>query len=184
MNFDLFRKNVKWAGLSVLIHLGAMLLFGMVFSPTLEKLEEDGAIASAHQSALWCSVLLFSIFSLFFFKISSTFADYKRELKEAMKEDGFSLIGYYKKHFFREDAWKMAIFAAFQIPFMIFFAVAGVSYLYSTSIDMFYVLEAGFYGVCGNPFLGLLLCSVTFSVIFFLFRFIFLALTARSIKKL
>ena len=183
MNRELFRKNVRWAGLVVLIHIGALIVFGIFFSSTLQRLEDNELIALAHRNALLGDVVLWTVFSVFYFKITSTFADYKRLLKDAMKEDGFSVFGYYKRQYLREDIWKMAILSAFQIPFMAFFAMAGISYLYSTPIDKFYMLEAGFYGMSGSSILGLLISTVIFSVIFLIFRFVFLALTVRGIKK-
>ena len=184
MNRELFRKNVRWAGIVLLVHIGAIIVFGIFFSATLEKFEDNDLINLAHQRALWGDLELWTIFSVFYFKISSTFTDHRRLLKESMKEDGFSVFGYYKKQHLREDIWRMAILAAFQIPFMVFFAFAGISYLYSTPIDKFYILEAGFYGVSGSSIIGLISSTLTFSLIYLAFRFLFLLITVRSIKKI
>ncbi len=183
MKRELFRKNVKWAGIVLLVHIGAMIVFGLFFSATLEKLEDNEMIALAHRKAFWGDIELWTIFSVFYFKISSTFTEYRRLIKEEMKKENYSLLRCYRENFFKEDLWKIAILAAFQIPFMVFFAIAGVSYLVSTPIDRFYILEAGFYGLCGSSIVGFLSSMAAFTVIFLLFRFLFLALTVRSIKK-
>ena len=183
MNFDLFRKNVKWAGLMFLTHIGTMIVFAIFMSSGLARLEENDLIHTAHTNALLTDIVIWTIFSIFYFKISSTFTDYRRAVKESMNENRFSILSCYKKNFLREDIWKMAILAAFQLPFMAFFAIAEVSYLASTIIDRFYILEAGFYGTSGSALAGWLICTVTYAVIFFIFRIIFLATTARSIKN-
>lgn len=184
MNRELFRKNVRWAGLMVLAHVGVMIVFAIFMSSGLARLEENERMLSAHLNTLLTDVIVWCLFSLFYFKITSTFADHRRLLKESMKEDGFSVFGYYKKQHLREDIWRMAILAAFQIPFMVFFAFAGISYLYSTPIDKFYILEAGFYGVSGSSIIGLISSTLTFSLIYLAFRFLFLLITVRSIKKI
>lgn len=183
MKRELFRNNVKWAGLMVLVHIGAMIIFGIFFSATLAKFEDNDMIAFAHQRAFWGDITLWALFSLFYFKISFSFTDCRRELKDTMKEESFSLIGYYKKRYLREDIWRMGILAAFQLPFIVFYAILGLSYLYSTPIEQFYILEAGFYGTSGSAILGVLLCTAVFTVIYLFFRFLFLFLTVRSIKK-
>ncbi len=183
MKIELFRKNVKWAGLMVIVHIGAMIVFGIFFSSTLAKFEDNELIALAHKRAFWGDIALWTIFSIFLGKISSSFTDYRRELKDAMKADDYSLIGYYKKRYLREDIWRVAILSAFQLPFTVFYAILGISYLYSTPIEKFYILEAGFYGVGGSAILGLILCTVIFTLIYFAFRFLFLLITVRSIKK-
>jgi len=184
MNKTLFRNNVKWAGLMVLVHIGAMIVFGIFSSATLQKLEDNELIALAHTQAFWDSIVLFTVFSLFFCKISSSFTDYRRELKDAMKADDYSLIGYYKKRYLREDIWRIGILLVFQLPFTVFYAILGLSYLYSTPIEEFYILEAGFYGVSGSSIIGLISSTLTFSLIYLAFRFLFLLITVRSIKKI
>ena len=183
MNKTLFRNNVKWAGLMAIVHIGAWIVFAIFISSTLSKYEDNELIGLAHQCALIYDVILWSLFSLFYFKITSTFADFSRELKNAMKEEGFSLISYYKSRYLREDLWRMAIIAAFQLPFVVFYAILGISYLASTPIEQFYALEIGFYGVSGSAILGLVLSTVVFAVIYLAFRFLFLLITVRSIKK-
>ena len=184
MNRELFRKNVRWAGIVLLVHIGAIIVFGIFFSATLEKFEDNDLINLAHQRALWGDLELWTIFSVFYFKISSTFTEYRRLIKEEMKKENYSLLRCYRENFFKEDLWKIAILAAFQIPFMVFFAMAGISYLYSTPIDKFYILEAGFYGVSGSSIIGLISSTLTFSLIYLAFRFLFLLITVRSIKKI
>ena len=183
MNFDLFRKNVKWAGLMVLTHIGAMIVFAIFVSSGLARLEENDLIQAAHANALLTDIIIWIIFSIFYFKISSSFTDYRRAVKGSISENKFSIISCYKKNFLREDIWKITIFAAFQLPFMAFFAVAGISYLNSLIVDRFYILEAGFYGTSGSAVAGWISCTITYAVIFLIFRLLFLALTARSIKK-
>lgn len=183
MKRELFRKNVKWAGIVLLVHIGAMIVFAIFVSSQLQRLEYNEFIMPAHFEALITSIVIWTIFSVFYFKISSTFTEYRRLIKEEMKKENYSLIRCYRENFLKEDLWKIAILAAFQIPFMVFFAIAGVSYLVSTPIDRFYILEAGFYGLSGSSIVGFLSSMAVFTVVFLLFRLLFLALTVRSIRK-
>lgn len=181
---ETFRTIVKWTGLVLIAHLIAMIVFGIVLSSSLARFEDNDAIGLAHTRAFWFSVIIEILLCILYFKISSSFTEHIREVKNAMKEGGLSLLSYYKKNFFKEDLLRIAVVFVFQIPFTVFYALAGISYMYSTAFEMFYIMDAGYYAVTGIPIVGLLLGTVVFGVIFFLFRLLFLRKTVKYIKKL
>ncbi len=71
--------------------------------------------------------------------------------------DMFSLCG--KKH-----AIHTAIYAAFQIPFLIFYSMFGIVYVDSTAFEDFYCMEAGFYEITKIGILGFLISCALFFI--------------------
>ena len=181
---ETFRTMIKWTGLVAVAHLIAMIVFGLFMSSSLARFEDNDLIAAAHVRAFWFSVIIEILLCVLYLKISSSFSEHVREVKNAMKEETFSVFSYYKKTLFKEDLLRIAVVFAFQIPFTVFYALAGISYIYTTSFEMFYIMDAGYYAVTGIPIVGLLLGSIVFGVIFFLLRLIFLRKTVKYINKI
>ena len=183
MNRKLFRTTFKWFGILIIIHLVAMLLFGMFFSSVCQKLQYNEMMAAAHRRAMLGGVLIWALIIAVYFKLFTSFGDYRRELRNAMKEDSFSLFSYYKRAYLAEDAWRVAVIAFIQLPLVVFNAIVPIYYLENTALERFYSLELGIYGVLGIPVLGLLLATVLQGAIFVIIRFIAMALTVRGIRK-
>lgn len=181
---ETFRTMVKWTGLVAVAHLIAMIVFGLFISSSLARFEDNDLIEVAHVRTFFFSVIIEILLCVLYLKITSSFSEHVRNMKNAMKEGGLSLLSYYKKNFFKEDLLRIAVVFVFQIPFTVFYALAGISYMYSTAFEMFYIMDAGYYAVTGIPIVGLLLGTVVFGVIFFLFRLLFLRKTVKYIKKL
>lgn len=180
MSHELFRKLVKWFGIVILVHLVAMLFFGMVFSSTAAALQDEGDVAIANRMTFFFDIAVNLIFVIIYMKLSASFSDYNKAIRDAMKDPSFSVIGYYKTAFLKYDLMKIAIFAVFQIPFVIFYAVAGYSFLHSTLMDRLYLLDAGYYALTGSSILGFLFSVAVFAVAFVLVRLLMIKSTKKN----
>ena len=164
MSQELFRKLVKWLGIVVVLHLVAMLFFGMFFSSNIAALEALGDFGEASLTVFLFDIGVNIIFVVIYAKAVSSFADYSKAITAAMKEPSFTVIEYYKNTYLKLDLLKIAVFAVFQLPFVIFAAVFGISFLNSTFMERFYIFEAGYYALTGSAILGFLISVVVFAV--------------------
>lgn len=56
-----------------------------------------------------------------------------------------------------------AIYAAFQLPYCIFYTAFSYDHVHAIFVDQFFVMAAGFYTLCGGiGFLGLLVSTLLF----------------------
>ena len=165
MSHELFRKTVKWVGILILAHLAAMILFAIIVAGSAESVAKDSP-ADAYGMVLTFDLIFYAIFVIFIGKLETSYAEYYRNLKNAMKEEGFSLIGYYKQNFLKEQLVKAAAMSVFHLPFAVFYQLLGFSLTATTTFEQFYILDAGFYGVAGSSILGFLLCTLVTAVIF------------------
>ncbi len=108
---------------------------------------------------------------------------YSEALKAAMKESGFSVLGYFAQAFLRINLYRVGIFAVYQLPFMIFFAVYGFWPKYTTPLEAQYRLEAGTYALIGNWLLGFLVMTAIFAVFLFGMQYLVLVLRHRAILR-
>lgn len=182
MDKNLFKTLVKWFGILILAHLASMLIFGLLLSSAIGELYDDEPI-----KAKLCVVAYNIVFDValivFCAKAESSYVDYRKSLKEALKLGNFSVINYFKTVFLKEHLFKIAIFTALQIPFVIFFAIFGVSLQYPILLEQFYYMDAGCYMLTGSAILGWLLNTILFGVIFTLIRALFIIISKKEIKK-
>ena len=162
----MFRKTVQWLGIVILAHLAAMLIFGIVLAGSVESLERESP-KEAYEAIMIFDVIFYIAFVILVSKLETSYADYRRNLKNAIKEEGFTILGYYKKNFFREQLVKAAVLAGFHIPFAVFYQILGLSMTEATVFEQFYILDAGFYGVAGSSILGFLLETAVITAIWF-----------------
>lgn len=163
MLMETFRKLIKWLGVVALLHAVAMLVFGLFFSHHVASLESMGAVGDAANVVLIFDVAVNIVFVLIYSKALASFSDYSKSIRDAMKDPAFTVLGYYKKTQMKLDLLKVAVFAVFQLPFLIFYSIFGVSFLYITSFEQFYIFEAGYYAAVGIPILGFLIADAVFA---------------------
>ena len=112
-------------------------------------------------------IVFYWAFAFMINRLETSFADYKRNLKNAIKAESFSPIRYYQRSLLKEKLIKVATIAVFHIPFAIFYQIFGLSLTETTGFEQFYILDAGFYGVAGSSIIGFLMASVITAVIYF-----------------
>lgn len=183
MNRDLFRKMVKWLGLLLLLHLMSMILFGVIFSSSVARMIDDKLQARANLTVLIYNIAVFVIFSIVYSKIESSFSEYKKGIKETVRANEFSTLNYFKATFLKENLIRLGIYFVFQLPFLIFCLIFGVTLQYPTTFEQFYIAETGFYLITGSALLGILLNTSVFGIIFTLIRALFVFITKKDVEK-
>ena len=183
MKRDTFRSMVKWFGLLLLFHLMSMILFGVLFSSSVAQMVDDKLQIRANLTVLIYNIVVFVIFSVVYSKIESSFSEYKKGIKETVRENEFSTVNYFKENFLKEHLIRLGIYFAFQLPFLVFCLIFGVELQYPTTFEQFYIAETGFYLVTGSALLGILLNTLVFGINFTLIRALFVFITKKDVEK-
>lgn len=180
MDRNKIKKIINWVGILIAAHLAAMIAFSIFLSGSLV------AIAEKEPHTVSLSVFLFDVvfqifFLVLFVNIETSFVEYRRKMRESLRENDFTAVEYFKKNHLRDDIVKLICFTAFQIPFTIFFIAFKFSILAATSLEKFYVLDAGTYLLTGSAILGFLLNSLLFGAIYLSVRLASLAILKKRL---
>lgn len=180
MNRDTIKKAINWLGILIAAHIAGMILFELFLSGSLTTLLED------EPNTVSLYIFIFNVafqifFSVLFVNLETTFVEYRRKMREALKEHDFSTIEYFKQRHLKEDIVKLVIFAVFQIPFAIFYASFKLSLFAMTGLERFYIMDAGMYVLTGSAILGFLLNTLLFCIIYVSVRLASLALLKKRI---
>ena len=177
-----FRNIIKKLGIVVLEHLIFLIIYGLLFSSSVALVSTD-SVASANNMLLIMALICHVAFFAVFFGIKTSFLEYRRDLKEKVREDGFSLFSYYKSEILSEDLIVVAIFTVLQIPFAFFYGSFGYLHVGTSAIERIYSLDAGIYAVTGSAILGFILNALIFTLIYAGVHLAFVAATVRSVKE-
>ncbi len=177
------RLILKWIGLLLIVHLAAFFAYAIIFDKIIKDLILDGRAQSAENFMLFVSIALQLLFCSYYAHKKSQYVDYKMPLKSAMKEKGFSIREYFISTYGRELKLKIITYMVFQIPFAIFYAIFGYSFLYPTRFEMFYALESGIYAKIGIWPVGFIVTVLLFVTLFVGFQYLFLYVRITDIKK-
>ena len=148
--------TLKW----IVVHLGAMLIQSF-FAGYFAQSVYDEKIYHAQRVSLLISlaaILAFCIYEALRFKGDNELRKAFREeckTKDMPLPDLCKLI--WKKHLIHT-----AIFAVFQLPYMIFYSFFGAAYVGSILFEDFFCIEMGIYEITGIGIVGLLMGSVLF----------------------
>ncbi len=182
---------MKWLGLVLLFHFVVMIVYNIFLKSYVAAVGSQNA-GEARMTMLFFSVIVPPIILLIKEKISSSMIEYRRVLKLAMKEEGFSVIKYFKENFLTEMLWEIGVYGLVQLPFILLIMIPNpLITLLLMYMESFYMLEYGFYittmfTVGGIPILlvGLILATLYFALVYIAIKFMFLALAKRDIEKI
>lgn len=166
MDRAMFRKAVQWLGMIILAHLAAMLIFGLFMASSVTAVAKDDP-QYAYKTVIIFDIIFYAVFILLVNRLETSYSDYYRNLKNAIKGEGFRIVSYYKSNFLKEHIIRSALLLAFHIPFAIFYKLMGLSLTATTGFEKFYILDAGFYGAAGSSLLGLLLEALILTALLF-----------------
>lgn len=180
MKRDLIKKSINWFGILIAAHVGGMIIFMLFLSNSLTAIAED------EPNTVSLSIFLFNIafqifFSVLFVNLETTFVEYRRKMREALRENRFSTVEYFKQRHLKEDIIKLVIFTVFQIPFAIFYGSFRLSLFAMTGFEKFYIMDAGAYVMTNSAILGFLLNSLLFGIIYLSVRLASLVLLKKRI---
>ena len=183
MEQRLFRKMVKWVGFLILAHIVSMIIFGLFISNSIVAMIEDEMVTRAKTVMMIFNVASFIVLSVVYSKIEASFVEYRNPIKERVKSGEFSVLQYFKEVYLREHLISMSLYAAFQIPFCVFYAILGLDFKYPTVFEQFYIMNAGPYFGTASAILGVLLNALLFGLIFTVVRILFIAITQKDVQK-
>ncbi|MBQ7829644.1 MAG: hypothetical protein IJ345_05175 [Clostridia bacterium] len=180
MKRDTIKKAINWFGILIAAHVGGMIIYELFLSNSLSSIVED------EPNTVSLSIFIFNIafqifFSALFVNLETTFVEYRRKMREALRESSFSTVEYFKQRHLNEDLIKLAIFTVFQIPFVIFYGSFKLSLFAMTGLERFYIMDAGAYVMTGSAILGFLLNTLLFGIIYLSVRLASLALLKKRI---
>ena len=184
MKKELFRSLVKWFGILLAVHLVAMILFWLTVSSTAKELADHSeTVAEAHRIVWGFDLVLWTCFSIGATVFESTFAEYRTELKQLVREKESGVFSHFFRTHGKECIGRIAMIGLIQLPFLIFFACFAFSLVIITGFEEFYILDAGAYAVTQIPILGWLLNLLLFGGIWFTVYFIGYLFNYKRIKK-
>ena len=182
MAHEIFKKAVKWTVIVLLAHLAAMLLFAMIMAGSVESVAKDSP-SGAYRMVLVFDLVFYVIFLILANRFETSYAEYHRSLRNAVKDSGFSMVEHYKKNFLVYTLVKGAVLSAVQIPFLIFYRMFGFSMTVTTVFEQFFILDAGFYGVSGSAVLGFIVATVTLALLCLAVSFAAYAINCHKAKQ-
>ena len=177
------RSILKWIGLLLIVHFIGFLIYAILIDKIIKDLILDEMLSTAKNFMLCVSIAFQFLFCIYYSFRRSQYVDYKMNLKSAMKEKDFSVNRYFLSAYGKENKRRIIIFAVFQIPFAVFYAIFGYSFLYLTRFEMFYALESGLYAKIGMWPVAFILNILLFSLLFLGFQYLFLYIKSLDIKK-
>ena len=189
MTNEMFRRLVKWFGLVLLGHFVIMLIYNLFLASYVAQVSAQN-YNEAKMTMLFFSMIIPPIVLFIKEKISSSMIEYRRLLKLGMKEEGFSILEYFKKNFLKETLLEIGVYAVVQLPFVIIalFRGAGAAILI-VLLQPFYMLEYGFYintmfwiGNVPMLVLGWLVATLYFAAVYIGIKLLCMWMAKRSIE--
>ncbi len=182
MNQNTFKKIVNWFGILIAIHLIAWIIFAFFVSREMLLAYVDEEFGIARRIVFLFGITAMSISSIFYAYALTSAVNYKNDLKKAMKDNRFSVITYFKSSLLKDHLIRILIYALFQLPYTLLFAIRGLVLQNRTPFDGFYSMDICAYAITDSPILGLILNTLIFGIIFISSNFIALYLTKRNLK--
>ena len=179
---SLIKHAIKQVGIVLLVHLVAMIVYLLTWSSSITRMMLDEEIVRAHSSVFWFGVIICALFALIYTKADISYVEYRKELKESLREGASVWQIFCQKHL-AKDLIKVGVFALLEIPFLIVSLIVPYSLLMPIFLENFYVMDAGAVLMTGSAWLGILLNIVRFGVVFFAFRLLAVSLACRDVKK-
>lgn len=157
----LIRSGATWFVLLIVWRLVTMFIWSLFFGSTVQDEADYGVGTKASATVTiftsFVSMIILAVANAVMFARNN--GDERRALVDASREDGFSMLEYFKK-FIPVNIVHMGLYVLTQLIFCGFFAAFGFRYVASTGgtvLERFHVADAGFYLLTNNALLGLLL---------------------------
>ena len=180
------KRNVKkyliWAAVLIGVHIAFSLIYAFTLNTQVEQrwLYED--FAKAKTTVFIYGLIAQIVFSIVYTVSLMRDADQHKAITDSVKEQQ-KVLPFFKENYLKEILAGIAIYAALNIPYAIYFAVSTVDLANTHSFQKFYIAEMGMYLMTNNAIAGYLLSIVYFAVIFTLIRAAGVAITRKNIIK-
>lgn len=150
-----FRHYVHYAIAVIAMHACTwfcrVIVLSGIFAQSVES--EDGM---ARVIIIFFSLLTNVLFCVFHTRVLLQDGERRRTYLQLSKERTVS-FGEQWHWMWKRSLIHVAMFAVFQLPFLVFYSSFGMVYVNGTILDSFYALEAGFYELFYNGVLGFFL---------------------------
>lgn len=159
------KKSITFLIKLLVAHGFALIVYGVVFSSAAAQAADNGELSVANALLGFFGVLAFVLFNLVliiqFLHNGGLRRDFWGETK------GMTLsIAELARYSLREVLICTAIYAAVQLPYCIFYTAFGYDHVYAIFIDQLFIMDVGFYTLCGGiGFLGLFVSTLFFGAI-------------------
>ena len=117
-----------------------------------------------------------------YFKIKTSYVEYQKSFRELLRSDDYSFSKYFKEYILKEQKIMTVVFLLFQIPFVMFFAIWGMSLLYPILLEQIYVMDAGSYLLTHSALAGWLINTFIFTLVFLFVRLLFFVKMKKDLK--
>ena len=168
------RSLIKWFMILCGYHILSGLFYNILVKRMVTDLARDRYISRAHVTVLIFGVVALAVLCIWHSLTEARYTEYRDSLKKALAEENFSLFRYCVSSFGKINLLRCVVYIFFQIPFMIFYAFFGFSAEHTTLLEVFYIIEAGFYQNIGNCVLGAILSALCLLVMLSAVQFAFL----------
>ena len=182
MSSKTFRKAINWLGILVIAHIAALIFFSIFLSGAVADMSTNDP-NRANRTVLTFNIIFDVAFAFMYFKIKTSYVDYKRSFREILTSENYSFSKYFKEDILKEQLMMTVVFALFQIPFVIFFAIWGMSLLYPLLLEQIYSMDAGAYLVTNSALIGWLVNTLIFTFIFLLMQLFFFVKMKKDIRR-
>ena len=177
-----FRDAIKWLGVLFIAHIVAMVFFSLIMSSAVATMSVDYP-SRANRTVLTFNIIFDIVFTFLYFKIKTSYISYQKIFKDIVRAEEYSFSKYFREEIFREQLVMSCVFALFQIPFVIFYVIFGMSLVYPILLEQFYIMDAGAYLVSGSALIGVLLNTLIFTVVFLLIRLLFFVTMKKNLEN-
>lgn len=176
------QRPLKWLGILLAVHIVGMILYGMLLANTTYDMAFDFPDDLSTPNLLtWVFGGTITVaFVLMLQRFDSLPQTTKSEIRKAHREGSFSPLSFWKQHYLAELLTATVLCFLLQLPFMGFFGKYGFSFMETTLIERFYVIDAGPYLVTGSALTGLLISTLWLTLWLFAVRLLSILLTAHG----
>ena len=96
MKREKIKKIINWIGILIAAHLAAMIAFSIFLSGSLTIIAEDEP-HTVNRSIFIFDIIFHIFFSVLVINIETSFVEYRRKMREAIRENNFTTIEYFKQ---------------------------------------------------------------------------------------
>ena len=182
MSRTTFRKAINWLGILLIAHIASLIVFSLMMSGSVAEISIYD-LPRANRSVLTFGIAFDIAFAFLYYKLKTSFVDYQKNFKDTLRAEDYSFSKYFKEEILKEQIVMSVVFALFQIPFVIFYAIWGMSLLYPILFEQFYIMDSGSYLISNSALIGWLLNTLVFTVIFLAVRLFFFAIMKKDIEN-
>lgn len=161
-------------------HLASSVIFGLALNTMVGGMWRDGLETNAVAAITVYAVIIQTVFSVVYTVINTRSVAFREDMKAEIRNKT-PVFDVFKRVYLKNAVFEIPVYAAFLIPYSLFFAFSKVDLANSFAFEKFYIPELWAYVLSGNAFLGILISVAVMFVILYTVRFIVLLSTRKSL---